>query len=217
MDNVVSSWLRQHNVIQNILIGSLPTSSGVQCSKPPPQTGWRTSFIFPDWQRKKRRGWSKDIKGTITITFHLLLDIRLAVHYLSVQFSQPNMQARQIAPFISKSQLRSIAEDPSSFRMITTRHPFFRLEIIIQLTSQLMMSSTFRLLSAFRDKFERCTTSWDCTKRKDWQVFTFDVNWWDNTKCNSACRYFHRQGSAIVKKYRKLALNKFGQNFFSEQ
>ena len=132
MDNVV---VDSDNVIQIILIGSLPTSSGVQCSKPPPQTGWRTSFIFPDWQRKKRRGWSKDIKGTITITSHLLLDIRLAVHYLSVQFSQPNMQARQIAPFISKSQLRSIAEDPSSLRMITTRHPFFRLEIIIHLTS----------------------------------------------------------------------------------
>ena len=119
---------------------------------------------------------------------HLLLDIRLAVHYLSVQFSQPNMQARQIAPFISKSQLRSIAEDPSSLRMITTRHPFFRLEIILHLTSWLMMSPTFRLLSAFRDKFERCTTSWDCTKRKDWQVLTLNVNWWDNTKCNYSWR-----------------------------
>ena len=25
-----------------------------------------------------------------------------------------------------------------------------------------------RLLSAFRDKLERCAAAWDCTKRKDW-------------------------------------------------
>ena len=55
----------------------------------------------------------------------------------------------------------------------------------------------FRLLSAFRDKFEKCTTDFDCTKQKDW--------------------YFHRQGMGFVRKYRKLAINKFGTEFFSEK
>ena len=54
-----------------------------------------------------------------------------------------------------------------------------------------------RLLSAFRDKFEKCTTDFDCTKQKDW--------------------YFHRQGKELVRKYRKLAINKFGAEFFSEK
>ena len=75
---------------------------------------------------------------------------------------------------------------------------------------------TFRLLSAFRDKFERCTTTWDCTKKKDWQVFNCRKWLWTEFRI-FMFRYFQRQGRGIVKKYRKLALNKFGQNFFSEE
>ena len=31
-----------------------------------------------------------------------------------------------------------------------------------------------RLLSAFRDKYERCALDWDCTTRKDWSVSMVD-------------------------------------------
>lgn len=63
------------------------------------------------------------------------------------------------------------------FFRITVRHPFHR------------------LLSAFRDKLERCTTEFDCTKEKDW--------------------YYTRQGAGIAKKYRTKAVSHFGQDFFS--
>jgi len=92
---------------------------------------------------------------------------------------QPNQQARSVAPQISSLQLQAIGRDENIFKMMIVRHPFSR------------------LLSAFRDKFEKCTTDFDCTKQKDW--------------------YFHRQGMGFVRKYRKLAINKFGTEFFSEK
>ena len=81
---------------------------------------------------------------------------------------QPNQQARQAAPFIKKKQIKTIENDESSVRFIVTRHPFHR--FIKTKLFDLCIFKTFdhRLLSAFRDKLERCTPDFDCTKRNDW-------------------------------------------------
>lgn len=93
--------------------------------------------------------------------------------------NQPNEAARSVSPKINSEKLLKIEKDNSSFRMIIVRHPFHR------------------LLSAFRDKWERCAEDWDCTKRKDW--------------------FYAKEGSKIVQTYRKSALKKFGRDFFSKQ
>ena len=89
------------------------------------------------------------------------------------------MQAREVAPKIDWKRLKQIETDSSAVRMITVRHPFSR------------------LISAFRDKLERCTTEFDCTRKNDW--------------------FYKRLGSKIVKRFRKAATEKFGSDFFSEK
>ena len=47
-------------------------------------------------------------------------------YYYHLYLRQPNQQARQVAPFITKRKMQTIEEDESSFRLIVTRHPFQR-------------------------------------------------------------------------------------------
>ena len=54
-----------------------------------------------------------------------------------------------------------------------------------------------RLLSAFRDKLERCTVEFDCTVERDW--------------------YFRTLGKQIVTRYRTQAITRLGQDFFSKE
>ena len=92
------------------------------------------------------------------------------------------MQARSVAPTIHRGTLKEIEKDSAALRMITVRHPFHRWISALSVVTVcqqfhhlyilfliLFIIISFRLLSAFRDKLERCTTDFDCTgNRKDW-------------------------------------------------
>jgi len=93
--------------------------------------------------------------------------------------NQENQQARHVAPKFNSEKLEIVSQNKKAKKMMIVRHPFER------------------LVSAFRDKLERCTTTYDCTKKKDW--------------------YYSKHGSIIVKKYRKIAKSKFGKEFFSKK
>lgn len=92
---------------------------------------------------------------------------------------QPNDQARAVAPILPRSQLSAMIRKPSSRKLIIVRHPFDR------------------LVSAFRDKLERCHGPANCTLENDW--------------------YYKQYGRKIVSTYRQPAQARFSRDYFSEK
>jgi len=92
---------------------------------------------------------------------------------------QPNDQARFVAPALNSLQLKKIEKQRRSTRLLIVRHPFER------------------LLSAFRDKLERCYGKEPCTLKTDW--------------------YYKKYGRGIVSKYRPAARSRFREEFFSAE
>lgn len=96
---------------------------------------------------------------------------------------QPNDQARVVAPVLSDSKTRAAVTGREGFRgLIIVRHPFDR------------------LVSAFRDKLERCPEGArgpKCSLTKQW--------------------YYQKYGKKIVATHRKAAEMRFGPDFFSEK
>jgi len=92
--------------------------------------------------------------------------------------SQPNDQARAVAPILSLSKLRQLATSAQFKGMFVVRHPFDR------------------LVSAYRDKIERCHGPDNTTLKGEW--------------------YYKTYGKKIVSKYRNGAIQRFGPEYFSE-
>eukprot|EP00092_Neocalanus_flemingeri_P032094 GFUD01034882.1.p1 GENE.GFUD01034882.1~~GFUD01034882.1.p1 ORF type:complete len:436 (-),score=99.92 GFUD01034882.1:116-1423(-) len=92
---------------------------------------------------------------------------------------QPNEQARVVAPLLPLSKLREISSSEQFKGMLVVRHPFDR------------------LVSAYRDKLERCHAYNNCASDSDW--------------------YYKTYGKKIVKKYRKGAELRFGPDYFSKE
>jgi len=91
--------------------------------------------------------------------------------------NQPNVQARMVAPKLSMDNLKKLEGKNTTKKLLLVRHPFDR------------------LLSAFRDKLERCST---------------------NKKCTVANWYYDKYGKKIVSKYREKAIQKFSSSYFSK-
>lgn len=92
---------------------------------------------------------------------------------------QPNDQARVVAPILAMSKLREMSSSEKYKSFLVVRHPFDR------------------LVSAFRNKLERCHGKDRTSFKGEW--------------------YYNSYGKKIVKKYRQLAIQRFGPDFFSAE
>jgi len=92
---------------------------------------------------------------------------------------QPNDQARVVAPILTMTRLRQISSTPGYTGLVVVRHPFDR------------------LVSAFRDKIERCHGADNKTFKGEW--------------------YYNTYGKKIVSKYRSKAVQRLGPQYFSEK
>jgi len=95
-----------------------------------------------------------------------------------------NMHGRHVAPELSLHSTQQYLQDPSKRKMIIVRDPFGR------------------LVSAFRDKLERCMYS-NCDLEA--QDFAHQE------------QYYHRYGKEIVSKTRGAAIRRFGEAHFSRK
>lgn len=128
--------------------------------------------------------WCPVFKAASTNWLHNLL--RLAglgpaqISELQLKYpQQPNDQGRVVAPVISKDKLQELEKSENSSKLLIVRHPFDR------------------LVSAFRDKLERCHGKDPCLIDDDW--------------------YYKTYGKKIVNKYRPAAVARFSEQYFSSE
>ncbi|XP_023335026.1 carbohydrate sulfotransferase 8 [Eurytemora carolleeae] len=89
---------------------------------------------------------------------------------------QPNDQGRVVAPPITGNKLKDLETLQHSKRLLIVRHPFDR------------------LVSAFRDKLERCHGLDPCILKTNW--------------------YYKTYGRGMVSSYRRAAIQRFSEEFF---
>ena len=79
---------------------------------------------------------------------------------------QPNEQARVVAPVLTGAKLKLMAQSGNATNMIIVRHPFDRW---IELSTKQLHNRTFspRIVSAFRDKLEKCLNQ-SCNLKTHW-------------------------------------------------
>ncbi|XP_023323409.1 carbohydrate sulfotransferase 11 isoform X2 [Eurytemora carolleeae] len=92
--------------------------------------------------------------------------------------SQPNEQGRIVAPVLSLKETVNHLNKPLMKKLLITRHPFDR------------------LVSAFRDKLERCINP-KCILTKEW--------------------YYKKYGKEIVRMYRQKSIQRHGETYYSKR
>jgi len=131
--------------------------------------------------QKKSLVWCPIFKSVSTNWMHNLLYLAGKNEFEVEQImeehpKQPNEQARVVAPVVDGATIKQIAYSNISTNLIIVRHPFDR------------------LVSAFRDKLERCSNS-SCNLKNHW--------------------FYQNHGVHMVRKFRKQAISRFGPDFFS--
>ena len=137
---------------------SLGLWSGVLCTRQPPQTGCTTCCT---WRGRK----TMRLRRLSRITH----SIKIQKCIISNDFypSQPNEQARIVAPLTSLSNLERISKQEDARLLLIVRHPFDRWTLV----NHQDLNHFSRLVSAFRDKLEQCHGPQNCTLENNWQSF----------------------------------------------
>ena len=134
---------------------SLSPLSGVLCTRQLPLIGCTTYFTWRGRKTMRLRRLSRIIQS-----------IKNQNVFWSNNFypSQPNDQARIVAPLTSLSNLERISKQKDARLLLIVRHPFDRWTLV----NHQDLNHFSRLVSAFRDKLEQCHGPQNCTLENNW-------------------------------------------------